>query len=181
MNSFFAASFFSERLLQTISWTLLHSLWQGLAMALFAGLIMLISKRQKAQLRYNLLSVLMLAFVVGISTTALIEWHFFKSLAHIPSIQYLSASEVSGGILNETQMLQARSWFKTNVQLLRSLFEQNHLLFVGVWILMLSLKSIKMGLDIWSLYRMRWYRTYQPSLYWRNRLIDLAPQSKAKQ
>lgn len=181
MNSLFAASFFSERLLQTISWTLLHSLWQGLAMALCAGLIMLIFKHQKAQLRYNLLSILMLTFVVGISTTALIEWYFFKSLGRIPSIQYLSASEISGGILNAAQITQAQSWFKTNVQLLRSLFEQNHLLLVSVWILMMSLKSIKMGLDIWSLYRMRWYRTYQPSLYWRNRLIDLAEQMKLTQ
>lgn len=181
MNTLFAASFFSERLLQTISWTLLHSLWQGLAMALCAGLIMLIFKRQKAQLRYNLLSILMLTFVVGISTTALVEWHFFKSLGHIPSIKYFGASEISGVILNAAQITQAQSWFKTNVQLLRSLFEQNHLLLVSVWILMLSLKSIKMGLDIWSLYRMRWYRTYQPSLYWRNRLIDLAAQMKLTQ
>jgi len=181
MNSFFATSFFSERLLQTISWTLLHSLWQGLAMALLAALIMLISQRQKAQLRYNLLSSLMLTFVVGIITTALIEWHFFKSLGSIPSIQYFSANEISGSILNATQIAQAQSWFKTNVQLLRSLFEQNHVLLVGAWILILSLKSIKMGLSIWSLYRMRWYRTYQPSLYWRNRLIDLAAQMKLTQ
>lgn len=181
MNCLFAASFFSERLLQTISWTLLHSLWQGLAMALLAALIMLVSARQKAQLRYNLLSVLMLTFVAAISTTALIEWYFFKSLGRIPSIQYFSANEISGSILNATQIAQAQSWFKTNMQLLRSLFEQNHVLLVGAWILILSLKSIKMGLSIWSLYRMRWYRTYQPSLYWRNRLIDLAAQMKLTQ
>ncbi len=35
-----------------------------------------------------------------------------------------------------------------------------------------------MGLDIWYAYRIRWHRTYQASLYWRNRLVDLAAQMK---
>jgi hypothetical protein len=54
MNSIFAASFFSERLLKTISWTLVHSLWQGLAIALLAAFILLATPGRKALLRYNL-------------------------------------------------------------------------------------------------------------------------------
>lgn len=181
MNSIFAASFFSERLLKTISWTLVHSLWQGLALALLAAFILLATPGRKALLRYNLLSTLMLTFVAIAITTAIIEWEFFKYVELIPKIKYLGALEIPFGILDSAQMAQAQSWFKTNVDRLSSLFEQNQVILVGIWILILSLKSIKMGLDIWYAYRLRWYKTYQPSLYWRNRLEDLAAQIKVNQ
>ena len=47
-----------------------------------------------------------------------------------------------------------------------------------MWILILSLKSLKIGLDVWQAFRMRWYKTYQASLLWRNRLEALASQIK---
>ncbi|MDX2067456.1 MAG: M56 family metallopeptidase [Haliscomenobacter sp.] len=178
MNTLFAASFISERLLKTISWTLVHSLWQGLAMALLAALILLATPGRKALIRYNLLSALTLTFVAVAITTAIIEWEFFEYVELIPKIKYLGALEIPLGILDSTQIAQAQSWFKTNVDRLSSLFEQNQLILVSFWILILGLKSIKMGLDIWCAYRIRWYKTYQASLLWRNRLETLAAQSK---
>lgn len=181
MNSIFAASIFSERLLKTISWTLVHSLWQGLAMALLTAFILLATQRQKAVLRYNLLAALMLVFVAGTMATAIVEWNFFEYAGRIPSIKYLDALAVPIDILDVDQIAQAQSWFKTNVLRLSALFEQNQLILISVWIVILSLKSIKMGLNIWYVFRLRWYKTYQPSLYWRNRLTDLAPQIKVNQ
>lgn len=181
MNSIFATSFFSERLLKTISWTLVHSLWQGLALALVAAFILLATSRQRALLRYNLLSTLMLIFVAGAITTTIIEWSFFEYVERFPKIKYLGALGIPKGILDTAQIAQAQSWFKSNVHKLSGLFEQNQLIFVSVWILILSLKSIKMALDIRNAYRIRWYKTYQPSLYWRNRLIDLGAQIKVNQ
>lgn len=181
MNTLFAASFFSERLLKTISWTLVHSLWQGLAMALLAAFILLVTRRQKALLRYNLLATLMLILVAGTMVTAIIEWNFFEYTGRIPSIKYLDALAVPMDILDAAQIVQAHSWFKTNITRLSALFEQNQLTLVSVWILILSLKSIKMGLNIWYAFRLRWHKTYQPSLYWRNRLEELSAQIKVTQ
>ncbi len=181
MNSIFATSFFSERLLKTISWTLVHSLWQGLAMALLAAFILLATPGRKALLRYNLLATLMLTFVVGTIATAIIEWEFFKYVELVPKIKYWGALEIPKGILDSAQIAQAQSWFKTSVDRLSSLFEQNQVILVSAWILILSIKSIKMGLDIWYAYRIRWHRTFQASLYWRNRLVDLAVQMKVNQ
>ena len=178
MNSIFAGSIFSERLLKTISWTLVHSLWQGLAMALLAAFILLATRRKKAVLRYNLLAALMLIFVAGTIATAIVEWNFFDYAGLIPSIKYLGALEIPMDILDPAQIAQAQSWFKTNVHRLSSLFEQNQLILVSMWLLILSLKSIKMGLNVWQVYRMRWYKTYQASLFWRNRLEALAAQIK---
>jgi beta-lactamase regulating signal transducer with metallopeptidase domain len=113
--------------------------------------------------------------------TAIIEWNFFEHLGRIPSIKYLDALAVPMDILNSAQIAQAQSWFKTNINRLSALFEQNQLILVSVWILILSLKSIKMGLNIWYAFRLRWYKTYQPSLYWRNRLEELSAQIKVNQ
>ena len=181
MNSIFAASIFSERLLKTISWTLVHSLWQGLAMAILAAFILLATRRQKALLRYNLLATLLLTFVVGTMATAIIEWNFFEYAGRIRSIKYLNVLAVPMDRFDSSQIAQAQSWFKTNIIRLSALFEQNQPILVSVWILILSLKSIKMGLNIWYAFRLRWYKTYQPSLYWRNRLEELSAQIKVNQ
>src|SRR5260221_2445379 len=54
---------FSENILRAICWTLLHSLWQALILAVFTGLIMVLSKKSSSALRYNLLSAIFTLFV----------------------------------------------------------------------------------------------------------------------
>lgn len=183
MQLAFATVLVSDRVIYALSWTLLHSLWQGLALAILAGLWMWLGRKQSASWRYNLLSLSLLFFVATVLVTFVLEWQF--QFAHgqgkSVAIQYLGEDlgalvAVEGGTLS-----QAKSWMSEYWQRWQVFFNQNTFFIVACWILMLSLKSIKMGLDIWSLYRMRWYRTYQPSLYWRNRLIDLAAQMKLTQ
>lgn len=183
MQLAFATVIVSDRVVYALSWTLLHSIWQGLALAILAGLWMWLGRKQSASWRYNLLSLSLLFFVATVLVTFVLEWQF--QFAHEQgksvAIQYLGEDlgalvAVEGGTLS-----QAKSWMNEYWQRWQVFFNQNTFFIVACWILMLSLKSIKMGLSIWSLYRMRWYRTYQPSLYWRNRLIDLAAQMKLTQ
>ena len=59
----------NENLLKAISWTLVHSVWQGLVLAVFAGLVIVFTKKSKATLRYNWLSGLFLAFMISVGFT----------------------------------------------------------------------------------------------------------------
>src|SRR6185437_1597030 len=53
-------------ILRAACWTLLHSLWQGLIVALLAGIIMVLTKKSSSSLRYNLLCGLLFLFL-GVS------------------------------------------------------------------------------------------------------------------
>src|ERR1700761_2101228 len=54
---------------QAICWTLLHSLWQGALAALFAGIIILCTRKSRAAVRYNLLVGVLALFLTGIGVT----------------------------------------------------------------------------------------------------------------
>src|ERR1700722_13348458 len=62
-------NFFSDRLIQAACWTLLHSLWQGLLLAFVTGVVMVLSKRGSAALRYNLLSVIFMLLICTVCFT----------------------------------------------------------------------------------------------------------------
>src|ERR1700749_1326672 len=55
-----------DTILRALCWTLLHSLWQGLIVAMIAGLIMVLTKKSSSSLRYNLLCGLLFLFL-GVS------------------------------------------------------------------------------------------------------------------
>jgi hypothetical protein len=64
MKLLFLFGFISSGLVKAICWTLLHSIWQGLVAAAIAGCIVLATRRSKAVVRYNLLTILFACFVV---------------------------------------------------------------------------------------------------------------------
>ena len=75
---------------KALAWTLLHSLWQGLIVALLAAFIIMATRKSSAKWRYNLLGLLMILFLVSTGIT------FYKSyqsaITDIPEFQeaYLS-------------------------------------------------------------------------------------------
>ena len=59
----------SEVVVKAICWTLVHSLWQGVITAIIAGLLIVATKKTKADLRYNLLLLLFGIFVLVVAVT----------------------------------------------------------------------------------------------------------------
>jgi beta-lactamase regulating signal transducer with metallopeptidase domain len=62
-------------LIHALCWTLLHSLWEGLVLALVAGTVMILSRKSSATYRYNLLCGLLLLFVITIGYTFYYQLH----------------------------------------------------------------------------------------------------------
>src|SRR5580704_3878957 len=63
----------SDGTARAVCWTLVHSLWEGLFVALLAGLIILATHRRSAALRYNLLAADLLLFVLIAGATFFYE------------------------------------------------------------------------------------------------------------
>jgi bla regulator protein BlaR1 len=80
-------------ILRAVCWTLLHSLWQGFILAAVAGMLMVLSRRAPASLRYNLLCCLMIVFI------AVSGYTFYRQL-HAPVTSGLSITNAAadGGI-----------------------------------------------------------------------------------
>src|SRR6187431_2764555 len=56
----------NDSIIKAVSWTLIHSLWLGLAAAFLAGLTILLTKKATSAIRYNLLAGLSILFLVTI-------------------------------------------------------------------------------------------------------------------
>jgi beta-lactamase regulating signal transducer with metallopeptidase domain len=54
-----------EHLLQAFSWMLVHSLWQGLLLAVITAILLQSAKRAKAQLRYSIVFIQFILFIVA--------------------------------------------------------------------------------------------------------------------
>lgn len=58
-------SFFPSQLAEALGWTLLHSLWQGMMIAILATLTLIVLRRQPALIRYRLVNVALLAVLLA--------------------------------------------------------------------------------------------------------------------
>lgn len=72
---------FSEAFIQTLCWTLLHSLWIGLLTAGLAGFVVICTPKATARLRYQLLCATLLVFV-GLTGFCLYQEAFTRYSGH---------------------------------------------------------------------------------------------------
>ncbi len=77
-----------SNIIQAISWTLVHSLWFGLIMIVFAGLVILFTRRSVPAVRYNLFTALLFMFIAACTVTfinALSGENFSDSSGIVPA------------------------------------------------------------------------------------------------
>ena len=172
MHWLFATFTVSDRLLHALSWTLLHSLWQGAIIAFFAGILFFGTANLSARIRYNLLLGLMVLFVGMTSLTFWTEWgeHEKKSP---------ESPELIGGFQHEGTLVLGAFAEPTTFHLNKKqswvqLFERYNVLLLFAWGLVLLFKSIKMSLDIAYIYRIRIVQTRPMEADWNARLLALS-------
>lgn len=76
-------TFHIENLISALSWTLVHSLWQGLLLAAAAAIVLGVAARSTAALRYNLLCALLCGFVFATVSTFVHEMRLASEVAAI--------------------------------------------------------------------------------------------------
>src|ERR1700739_4834880 len=73
MKNSFWTPYISDHTIHAICWTLIHSLWIGLAIALLAGLTISVTRKSSATFRYNLLCGILVFFAAAVCITFCIE------------------------------------------------------------------------------------------------------------
>ena len=155
----------SDTLLKAISWTLVHTIWQGFILAFLAGIVILMTKKATSVLRYNLLSGLFLLFIVVVGFTFNYEYqneneahltvHFSENLKSVFTLQ-------DGSVSNS---------FST---LIVDFLNANANTIVLIWFIIFCLKCFSITTNLSHIYRIRNYRNQPVSDYWKERLETLS-------
>ena len=172
MHWLFATFTVSDRVFHALSWTLLHSLWQGAIIAFFAGILFFGTAHLSARIRYNLLLVLMVLFVGMTSLTFWAEWAEHEKKSN-------ESPELIGGFQHEGTLVlgvftEPTTFHLDKKQSWVQLFERYNGLLLFAWGLVLLFKSIKMSLDLAYIYRIRKVQTRPMESDWDARLLALS-------
>lgn len=170
MNLLFISPLTGTEIVKAICWTLVHSLWQGLLLAIAGGLIVIITKKRHPSFRYNLLSTLFLLFVITSAYT------FIVQLNHSHS-RYLSSPATSTlETFNQADAIYSSSFhypFKPLINSFTYYFDKHAPLIVIAWFIILSARLVKMFSGLTYINRIRSRQIHEPIYYWRNRLREL--------
>jgi bla regulator protein blaR1 len=168
MQTLFIEKMFSGPFVQAISWTLLHSLWQGLILALFAAGIILFTRRQQPGVRYNLLLLVFFSQLIASGITFYTQFQAanaipFAELAK-PVYTGVSASMPEGTIVPQLTLLEKVTIF----------LNDNAPVIVSIWMFVMIVMFVRMLAGITHLHKLRTVNTFQPAEHWKQQVQELA-------
>jgi len=146
---------FSGHQVNAICWTLIHSLWIGLIIALLCGIVIGTTRKSAAALRYRLLCGLLILFVCAIGVTYYLEASrapAYNAVAHSQNILVNAPANI---VVNPVIIPQNQT-FIDNVQ---GFLNHNLNIIFLVWLLFFVLKSLKMVSGLLYIQRIRHYKT----------------------
>ncbi len=159
---------FNEPLLQAISWTLIHSVWQGLILALLAGLFIELTKKSRPALRYNALAFLYVGFLTIAGLTFNYEFHDEK----LEEITRLNLPMLAGNIMvgNDAQA-------PIDISMLLIDFLNRNANFIALlWFVVFSVKCFGVFRSFGEVYRIRNYQIQAVSQCWSEKVSALSQQ-----
>ncbi|MDX5444126.1 MAG: M56 family metallopeptidase, partial [Hymenobacteraceae bacterium] len=171
---------FSQEVTQALGWTLLHSLWQGLLVAVVLAFVLVLLRRHSSQLRY-VVSVLALGVVVAASAVTFWQQYeasvtrtgstFVVQAAIYPdkATAHATATEETSSTLN--------SYAATFIQYL----QQNHPIIVLLWLLGISIMLLRLLGGVVYVQRLKHYQTKPVNSFWRQKLQDLRRELRISQ
>lgn len=153
--------------------TLLHSLWQGLALALITALILMFTSKSSAKLRYNLLISALILFAISSSLSFVYEWQKssqtnFETLTVVAP--FVHDQQIQGNIsltgAEPVDLLQkAVRYFSGYASTI-----------VLIWFLVICARSVQLFAGLYSIKRIRNTQVSPAGVYWEDRVKALALQ-----
>ncbi|MFB9842447.1 M56 family metallopeptidase [Mucilaginibacter ginsenosidivorans] len=152
----FWTPYISDHTINAICWTLIHSLWIGLAAALLTGLVITFTRKSAAALRYRLLCGILVLFVAAAGITFYIQMRFGTPVQLSPGKNIVIIGPVSAVGTDSAAPATHTSLFTG----LTTLIKQNTSIIFLVWLLFFVLKSLKMVSGLLYIQRIRNYKVH---------------------
>lgn len=163
----------------SLCWTLIHSIWQGLLLALITGAALLIMKRSCAAVRYRVL-VALFALFAGVSVfTFCREWSANAAHESVPA----------SGMQNQTRNAKvdavaigtAEIVAKPLATRFREYFDTHASMIVMVWFIIFMARFVQLTAGVAYTYRLKHYRTYEVPAEWKLKLAQLLKSLRMRQ
>lgn len=162
----------SHSLIQAFSWMLIHSLWQGMLLAVISAVVMLLTKKTSAAVRYNLVLVQFLLFVGACLFTFVWEWNKQPVTAGFGNAIGNRASQLLN--LNADGI---RAFANTCI----GYFTANAPMVVLLWFVFFLFRSVRMMRGIMFIHTAKRRQVSEPVGYWKNRVELLCEKLQLKQ
>ncbi len=164
-------SFIPETIIRALCWTLLHSLWQGLILAVVAGAVMLFTKRSPSSTRYVALGILAMSFLAVSGYTFIRE---FRSPASVPPVLMHAVPVIATPTISaQDQPAQA-----TGIDQLVQYFNAHASIVVVLWFIVFMTRFVKLLSGLVYAQRVRHYQTGPVPAEWQDRLMVLVQRLK---
>ncbi|RDC56157.1 hypothetical protein DU508_11090 [Pedobacter chinensis] len=165
--------FLPENWLNALGTTLFHSLWLGVALAVLCAIVMFATRKTSAKVRYNLLTICLLLFVVAIAFT------FYFALETQPAIAQIKPASEIGTDLSKIQAQQSiisdvRFNTYSVLNKLLSIWNSHAYQIVFIWFLIICGKSIQLLVGLNGIYHLRNNQTYAAGKKWDEHLETLS-------
>jgi bla regulator protein BlaR1 len=165
---------------KAFSWTLIHSLWQGLAAAVVAGLIVACTRKSAASLRYNLFALTLLVFIIISAVTFVRELAYTNNIktsdsivGTINSVSTKNPNTVQTDFINRTE---------TNpLAIAVNYFNEHAPIIVLAWFMFFLVKFIQLFAGLRYIHLIRTKRNIVVEGIWKQRLSELAVQTGIRQ
>ncbi|HVM89152.1 MAG TPA: M56 family metallopeptidase [Puia sp.] len=167
-----------EQVMRAICWTLIHSVWQGLLLAVLAGLVIMFTKKSTPAFRYNLLSFVFFLFLAASCATFTVQY------GNLPYSYYGNTQPIAG--TNTIANTNAYTLFKSPAQktyfaIFTAYFNEHASLVVLIWFVIMSAQGIRLLSNAIYSQRIRYYKTHAAPKYWTERMHFLAKKLEIKQ
>ena len=153
---------------ESILFVLLHSIWLGLLTAGLAQLVILFTKNKNASLRYHLLSICLLLFVVA---TGFIFYTQIQSITHSEDLLVLengikeAGTFIGGekiGTPDSESLVQTTSFLTSFLQWMKS----NATLIIAFWFIGVCIKGLFFFVELGDVYHKRRNNLLAVGAYW---------------
>jgi len=151
----------TQTLIQALGWSLVHFVWQGCVIALVLAVVLLLTRKARAQLRYAIACVALLL------CAALPIWKFVQGLERGANVDVTlqATAQVAMSTEDVHPLMQVSAVVQNNLHWI-----------VFCWALVVALLSVRLCLGLWWLQGYSSGQRGQVNLYWQAQLDELAQQ-----
>jgi bla regulator protein blaR1 len=183
----------SDHILKALCNTLMHSLWQGILLAIITGAIIVFTKKASAAYRYNLLIAALTLFAFGVTATFIAQLrnpaassasYQNSSTNPLPSAIQTAAAHAIGTApvpVKTAGTIAQRTGTGNITDTVISYFNMHYNIIVLIWFLIICAKSIQMAVGLHAVFHLKRTKVFAVGEDWENRLLELAKQLHIEQ
>jgi len=151
-------------LIRQIGVALGHSLWIGAAAALLAAAVVVCTRRSRPEIRYNLLTGLLLLFILGTAVAFMQSGSTVRADAHVPPAP---ATRVAN---DAVVAVQAISRPQNVLSIATEFLIQNIYAITWLWLVVVIAKMSGLALGVYRLHQLKTQQIYSIGDHWEQRV-----------